>query len=132
MQNGDRIEFDFLADTPMTVARFVELANRHYYDGLTLHRFVANFVVQGGSPGASEYVGDYRFMRDELGRASHLRGAVGISTRGRDTGDAQIFLDLVDLPRLDHDYTVFAYVQSGLDAMDRVLEGAVITSVVLR
>jgi cyclophilin family peptidyl-prolyl cis-trans isomerase len=49
-------------------------------------------------------------MRDELGRVPHLRGSVGISTRGRDTGDAQIFIDLLDLPRLDHDYTVFATV----------------------
>ena len=50
-------------------------------------------------------------------------GAVGISTRGRDTGDAQIFIDLVDNPRLDHDYTVFAQVLNGIDVVDRILEG---------
>lgn len=132
MQNGDRIELELLADTPMTVARFASLASQGYYDGLTFHRFVSNFVVQGGSPGASEYVGDARFMRDELGRSPHLRGAVGISTRGHDTGDAQIFFDLVDLPRLDHDYTVFAYIRSGLASIDRILEGATIASIVAR
>ena len=55
-----------------------------------------------------------------------MRGAVGISTRGRDTGDAQIFIDLVDNPRLDHDYTVFAQVLNGIDVVDQILEGDVI------
>ena len=60
------------------------------------------------------------------GQWPHVRGAVGISTRGRDTGDAQIFIDLVDNPRLDHDYTVFAQVLNGIDVVDRILEGDVI------
>src|SRR5438067_1354390 len=80
-----------------------------YYDGLTFHRVLPNFVIQGGSPGANEYVGDGPFMRDEVGR-SNTRGTVGISTRGRDTGDAQIFINLVDNQRLDHEYTVIAEV----------------------
>ncbi len=66
------------------------------------------------------------FMRDELGSWPHVRGAVGISTRGRDTGDAQIFIDLVDNPRLDHDYTVFAQVLNGIEVVDRIVEGDVI------
>jgi cyclophilin family peptidyl-prolyl cis-trans isomerase/HEAT repeat protein len=131
MADGSRVELDLLVDAaPMSVARFVQLARAGHYDGLTFHRVVANFVVQGGSPDANEYSGDARFMRDELGREPHLRGSVGISTRGRDTGDGQIFIDLVDLPRLDHDYTVFARVRTGMDAVDHWLEGAVIRSVV--
>jgi cyclophilin family peptidyl-prolyl cis-trans isomerase len=131
MADGNRVELELLRDVaPMSVARFVALARAGHYDGLTFHRVVANFVVQGGSPDANEYSGDARFMRDELGREPHLRGSVGISTRGRDTGDGQIFIDLVDLPRLDHDYTVFARVRSGMDAVDHWLEGAVIRSVV--
>ena len=85
-----------------------------------------NFVIQGGSPGANEYIGDATFMRDEVGLWPHVRGAVGISTRGRDTGDAQIFIDLVDNPRLDHDYTVFAQVLNGIEVVDQILEGDVI------
>jgi cyclophilin family peptidyl-prolyl cis-trans isomerase len=54
---------------------------------------------------------------------------VGISTRGRDTGDAQIFIDTVDNPRLDHEYTVFAQVLSGIEMVDRILEGDVIERV---
>ncbi len=75
------------------------------------------------SPGANEYVGAPRYMRDEPGTTPHLRGAVGISTRGHDTGDGQIFIDLVDLPGLDRDYTVFARVTSGMEVADRVTRG---------
>jgi peptidyl-prolyl cis-trans isomerase B (cyclophilin B) len=116
-------------EAPATVLRFAQLAERGYYNGLTIHRVAPNFVLQGGSPDANEYVGQPDHMRDEVGLWPHVRGAVGISTRGRDTGDAQIFFDLVDNPRLDHEFTVFAQVLAGLDAMDRVLEGDVIDSV---
>jgi peptidyl-prolyl cis-trans isomerase B (cyclophilin B) len=119
----------FPDDAPATVARFVSLAQRGYYNGLTFHRVATNFVIQGGSPGANEYVGADRFMRDELGVRSHTRGTLGISTRGRDTGDAQIFVNLIDNFRLDHDYTVFAEVVRGLEVVDDVLEGAVIARV---
>ena len=77
-----------------------------------------NFVIQGGGPNANEYCGDCPFARDEVGLVQHERGTVGISTRGRDTGDSQIFINLVDTPRLDHDYTVFAYVCDGMEVVD--------------
>ena len=133
MAGGGIMEMELYPEQAgVTVARFVALARAGYYDGLTFHRVVPNFVVQGGSPGANEYVGDARYMRDETGPvASHVRGAVGISTRGRDTGDAQIFIDLVDVPRLDHDYTVFGKVIAGLDVLDRILEGARIERVTI-
>ena len=119
----------FTAQAPAAVLRFARLAEAGYYNGLTFHRVVPNFVIQGGSPGATEYSGDARFMRDEVGRWPHVRGAVGVSTRGRDTGDAQIFVDLIDNPRLDHDYTVFAQVLNGIEVVDQVLEGDVIERV---
>jgi peptidyl-prolyl cis-trans isomerase B (cyclophilin B) len=116
----------FTAEAPATVLHFVELAESGYYNGLTFHRLVPNFVAQGGSPGADEYAGDTEFMRDEVGLWPHVRGGIGISTRGRDTGDAQIFIDLLDNPRLDHAYTVFAQVLSGIEVVDRLLEGDII------
>jgi cyclophilin family peptidyl-prolyl cis-trans isomerase/HEAT repeat protein len=115
---------------PVTVARFAALVTQRFYNDRTFHRVVPNFVVQGGSPAANEYMGTTRYMRDEVGpQASHLRGAVGISTRGGDTGDGQLFIDLVDVPRLDRDYTVFAYVTQGMEFIDRLLEGAKIVSI---
>ena len=71
----------------------------------------------------NEYVGDGPFMRDELDGPGHERGTVGISTRGRDTGDAQWFVNLVDNVRLDPDYTVFASVESGMEVVDAIVEG---------
>jgi cyclophilin family peptidyl-prolyl cis-trans isomerase len=120
----DSIDIELRPDqAPASVVRVVTLASRGWYNGLTWHRIVPNFVIQGGSPDANEYSGDAAFMRDELGLLSHTRGAVGISTRGRDTGDAQLFIDLVDNWRLDHDYTVIGYVVRGMEVLDRVAEG---------
>ena len=99
----------------MMLARQIGLeAAGLYAAAWTLGGLYVNFVVQGGSPGASEYVGDARYMRDEVSSLSHERGTVGISTRGRDTGDAQWFINMVDNPRLDHEHTVFAQVLNGL------------------
>ena len=114
---------------PLAAIRIARRAGEGYYNGLTFHRIAPNFVIQGGSPGANEYMGEPFYMRDEPGL--HLRGTVGISTRGRDTGDAQIFVNLIDSPRLDHIYTVFATVVSGMDVVDGTLEGDVIERVEL-
>jgi cyclophilin family peptidyl-prolyl cis-trans isomerase len=130
MRDGGAFDLALLADqAPQTVIRFAELASAGYYDGLTFHRVEPNFVVQAGSPGASEYVGDRQFMNDEVGRWPHTRGAVGLSTRGRDTGDAQFFVDLVDNPRLDHEYTVFAHVLDGMQVVDAIVEGDAIARI---
>ena len=133
MASGDTIDAALLTDeAPLTVARIARLARRGYYDGLTFHRVALNFVIQGGSPGANEYAGDGPYMRDELTAHSHERGTFGISTRGRDTGDAQLFVNLVDNPRLDYNYTVWARVTRGLDAIDRIGEGDVIRRLEIR
>jgi cyclophilin family peptidyl-prolyl cis-trans isomerase len=117
-------------EAPVTVAVFAKLAESGQYNGLTFHRIVPNFVIQGGSPGADEYDGRSReFMRDELGFARNARGSMGISTRGRDTGDAQIYFNSADNFRLDRDYTVFASILEGMSVMDRVEEGDVIDRV---
>jgi cyclophilin family peptidyl-prolyl cis-trans isomerase len=119
-------------EAPVTSATFARLAENGYYNGLTIHRIVPNFVVQGGSPGANEYVGIGEFMRDELGLASNVRGTVGLSTRGRDTGDAQFYINLVDNFRLDHNYTVFAQITDGIENIDKIQEGDVIESIEIR
>ncbi len=120
-------------EAPVTVAAFAALADEGRFDGLTFHRFAANFVIQGGSPGANEMDGaTSQFLRDEVGITSHLRGTLGISTRGHDTGDGQIFVNLVDNFRLDHQYTVFARVIDGMPVVDRILEGDVMTSITIQ
>lgn len=122
--------FDIALDVdaaPLSSIRIARRASEGYYNGLTFHRMAPNFVIQGGSPGANEYTGDALFMRDEVGL--HYRGTVGVSTRGHDTGDAQMFVNLVDSYRLDHLYTVFGSVVAGMDVVDNILEGDVIERV---
>lgn len=114
---------------PMMAARILALANKKYYNGLTWHRVEHDFVIQGGSPGANEYVGLAQAMRDELGTVPHVRGTVGMSTRGHDTGDAQWFVNLRDNVRLNRDYTVFGAIIEGIDVVDGILEGDVIASI---
>jgi len=114
---------------PMMAARILALARAGYYTGLTWHRVEHDFVIQGGSPGANEYVGLAQFLRDELGTVPHVRGTVGMSTRGHDTGDAQWFVNLKDNIRLGPDYTVFAEVVEGMNVVDGILEGDAIQSI---
>ncbi len=124
MKNGGTFTLALLTwQAPVTVAGFVRLVECGYYNGLTFHRVEPNFVVQGGSPGANEYAGYGRFMRDEVGLASNARGSVGLSTRGRNTGDGQWYVNMADNARLDHSYTVFAMVVNGMDVVDSILEG---------
>jgi cyclophilin family peptidyl-prolyl cis-trans isomerase/HEAT repeat protein len=134
MEDGREIPIDLdVTNAPLTTVRFLRLANANYYDGLTFHRVVPNFVIQGGSPGANEYMGDGPFMRDEISTRTHGRGTIGISTRGRDTGDAQIFVNLVPNHRLDFEYTVFGSIGTGaMDAVDQIGEGDRIKDVIFR
>jgi len=130
LDDGNTIRLALLVhEAPIAVARFATLARSGYYDRLTFHRVEPLFVVQGGSPGANEYMGADRFLRDEIGLEHHTAGAVGLSTRGRDTGDGQIFIDLTDQYRLDYSYTVFARV-TDTSPLDRILEGARIVRIV--
>lgn len=125
LASGRTIRFTLMPSVaPLTSVRFLRLARSGYFNGLTFHRVVPNFVVQGGSPGANEYAGDSLYLRDEIGEAAHVPGAIGLSTRGRDTGDAQFFVDLVDIPRLDFDYTVFGQVDpTTMDVLETIAEG---------
>ncbi|HJS73544.1 MAG TPA: peptidylprolyl isomerase [Vicinamibacteria bacterium] len=132
MKEAGSFIIEILPDVaPLTAARFAKLAESGYYRGLTFHRIVPNFVIQGGSPGANEYVGTPGYLRDEVSNLSHLRGTLGISTRGRDTGDSQIFVNLVDNYRLDHNYTVFARVIEGMENVDSIQEGDVFEHIVI-
>lgn len=144
LASGKRFGISFRISTaPMTVTRFKRLVRENYYDGLTFHRVVPNFVVQGGSPGANEYAGADPYIRDEIG-APNQAYAVGLSTRGRDTGDGQFFINLIDNDRLNDDYTVFGRVCEilqpgsptlpgpGKEAVDSILEGDRIHSIALQ
>jgi len=115
---------------PIMVARILELVRINYFNGGDWHRVEHDFVIQGAGHGSNEYVSLLpSYFRDELGGMHHLRGSIGMSTRGHDTGDGQWFVNLKDNLRLDRDYTVFAEVVEGMDVVDRILEGDAISMV---
>jgi cyclophilin family peptidyl-prolyl cis-trans isomerase len=123
-------------DAPTNAARFVRLARAGAFDGLTFHRVAPFFVVQGPSPNANEYSApDGPFARDELG-VRNARATIGLSTRGRDTADGQIYINSVDNTWLDHEYTVMGMIEmatlkAGLPIFDTMQEGARIRRVTI-
>jgi cyclophilin family peptidyl-prolyl cis-trans isomerase len=105
---------------PIHVASFLRLVEKGFYDGLEWHRVVSNFVVQGGDPRGDGWGGAGYTLRDEIGPMEFLRGAVGMPKSGKDTGSCQIFITQVPTPHLEGNYTVFGYVVSGMDVVDRL------------
>lgn len=123
LAGGRTFDITLLPSTaPLTSVTFMRLAEGRYYDDRPFHRVVPNFVVQG--PGDGEYTRLQHYARDERGDVLHRRGTVGLSTRGRDTGDMQFFINLVDNPRLDHEYTVFGRVsEEHMEIVEGIVEG---------
>ena len=116
---------------PRTVANFVKLAGRKFYDGLTFHRVIQNFVVQAGCPRGDGW-GDPGYMiREEINSEKFAFGSLGMATSGRDTGGSQFFICLSGQPHLDGRYTVFGIVTDGWDALLSVELGDTIYSVTI-
>ena len=98
----------------------MKLVKSGFYDGLTWHRVVSNFVVQGGDPRGDGW-GDAGYsVRDEINPLRFDRGTVGMPKAGRDTGGCQIFISLIPTPHLDGLYTAFGQVVSGMEIVDRL------------
>lgn len=122
-----RIEIHLdVVDTPLTTRNFIELARRGFFDGLTFHRVVPGFVVQGGDPRGDGNGGPGYTLRCELTEGPFGRGAVGMALSGRDTGGSQFFITVAPTPHLDGEYTLFGRVASGMDVVDRLRPGDVI------
>jgi len=112
-------------EAPATVLRFARLAESGYYNGLTIDRVLPNFVVQTRGASPDDPAVEATFPREELSAWPHVRGVVAASAiPGRSA--AELFIDLVDNPRFDHQYTAFAQALNGLDVIDALLEGDVI------
>ena len=123
-----RIELAVI-DAPRTVANFVALAGRGFFDGIAWHRIVPDFVAQVGDPRGDGEGGPGYTIRDELNQRPYLRGAVGMALDWRDTGGSQFFVTLSPQPHLDARYTVFGHVVAGMDVVDRLEPWDRITSV---
>ena len=125
------IRVELLADkAPLTVANFVNLARRGFYDGLAFHRVIPDFMIQGGCPEGSGRGGPgYRF-EDETGNGvGHERGVLSMANAGPNTNGSQFFITHVATPWLDGKHTVFGKVVEGLDVVDAIAQGDAIHSV---
>ena len=107
-------------DAPRTVANFIALVRRAYFNGVSLHRVVPDFVVQDGDPRGDGEGGPGYTIRDELNQRPYLRGTVGMALDWADTGGSQFFITHSPQPHLDGRYTVFGQVVSGMDVVDRL------------
>jgi peptidyl-prolyl cis-trans isomerase B (cyclophilin B) len=115
---------------PLTVANFVNLARRGFYDGLNFHRVIADFMVQGGCPEGSGRGGPgYRFEDETSNGVRHERGVLSMANAGPNTNGSQFFITHVATPWLDGKHTVFGKVIEGLDVVDAVRQGDTIKSV---
>ena len=106
-------------DAPLTVENFITLARKGFFNGLSVHRVVPDFVVQDGDPRGDGEGGPGYTIRDELNERPYLRGTVGMALDWADTGGSQFFITHSPQPHLDAKYTVFGRVIAGMDVVDR-------------
>jgi HEAT repeat protein/cyclophilin family peptidyl-prolyl cis-trans isomerase len=119
-----------VVDAPLTAENFVALARKGYFNGLSVHRVVPDFVVQDGDPRGDGEGGPGYSIRDELNERPYLRGTVGMALDPwPDTGGSQYFIALSPQPHLDAKYTVFGRVVAGMEVVDQIRQWDVIRRV---
>ena len=125
----------FEKDAPNTVANFVKLAKEGFYDGLTFHRVIPDFVIQGGCPRGDGTGGPGYTIKCELNGDNqyHDRGVLSMAHAGRDTGGSQFFIchNRRNTAHLDRRHTCFGQVYEGLEVIDAIRQGDEIIKIVI-
>jgi cyclophilin family peptidyl-prolyl cis-trans isomerase/HEAT repeat protein len=117
-------------EAPLTVANFLRLVDRRFFDGHRWHRVVPNFVVQDGDPRGDGFGGPGGAIRDEINRMRYdIKPMLGMALSGPDTGSSQWFITLSPQPHLDGRYTVFGRAVGNVGALNRITQGDVIRTV---
>ena len=129
-----RVEF-YEKDAPITVQNFVDLSNKGFYDGLTFHRVIPNFVIQGGCPTGTGTGGPGYKIQCELEGENqyHDRGVLSMAHAGRNTGGSQFFIcySRTNTAHLDRNHTCFGKVVEGLEVIDTIRAGDKIEKIVI-
>lgn len=129
-----KIEF-YDDDAPNTVANFVKLAKEGYYDGLTFHRVIPNFVIQGGCPQGTGTGGPGYTIDCELDgeKQFHDRGVLSMAHAGRNTGGSQFFIchSRENTAHLDRNHTCFGKVVEGVEVVDDIRQGDKMLQVII-
>jgi peptidyl-prolyl cis-trans isomerase B (cyclophilin B) len=131
LDDGNTIDIAFYPqDAPKTVENFVTLAKKGFYNGLTFHRVVPDFVVQGGCPKGDGTGGPGYTIPAEFNSKKHLRGTVAMArSQHPDSAGSQFYICYGATPHLDRNYTVFGQVTSGMEHVDRIKQGDRMTTV---
>ena len=127
------IRIELAADrAPLTVANFVNLAQRGFYNGLSFHRVIPDFMIQGGCPKGTGTGGPgYRFEDETNNGVAHERGVLSMANAGPNTNGSQFFITHIKTDWLDGRHTVFGKVLEGLEVVDAVKQGDAIKSVTI-
>jgi cyclophilin family peptidyl-prolyl cis-trans isomerase len=120
--NHGRVEIElFDEDAPKTVENFRTLAGRGFYDGLTFHRVIPDFMIQGGDPSGDGTGGPGYTFEDEPNEHRVIRGSLAMANAGPNTNGSQFFVVTAEeCPWLDGKHTVFGRVTDGMDVVDRI------------
>jgi len=131
LDKGGEIRMEFYPeDAPRTVENFVTLAKKGFYDGLTFHRVVPGFVVQGGDPRGTGTGGPGYTIKAEFNKRKHVRGTLAMArAQDPDSAGSQFYITFGPQPRLDGSYTVFGQVISGMEHVDNIQIGDKMKSV---
>ncbi|HAS44556.1 MAG TPA: hypothetical protein DCS93_29020 [Microscillaceae bacterium] len=121
----------FVNESPVSVATFVDLIKKGFYDGKTFHRVIANFVAQGGCPRGDGFGGLDYSITSEFAPLNYGTGYVGLASAGKDTESCQWFITHSPTPHLDGNYTIFAKVVEGMNVVHKIMIGDKIESVKL-
>jgi len=125
----------FAEDAPKTVENFIKLSKEGFYDGLTFHRVLPDFVIQGGCPTGDGTGGPGYSIKCETSGANqyHDRGVLSMAHAGKDTGGSQFFIchSRTNTSHLDRVHTVFGKVYEGLDVIDKIQQGDTIEKIVI-
>ena len=119
------------AEAPTTVNNFVALARDGYYDGVTFHRVVPRFVIQGGDPTGTGSGGPGYQFQDEAVNRPYKAGTVAMANAGPNTNGSQFFICLEDQPGLPPNYTIFGDTVTGMDVVRNIRVGDVMQSVTI-
>ncbi|MBC5805890.1 MAG: peptidyl-prolyl cis-trans isomerase [Candidatus Eremiobacter antarcticus] len=127
---GDIVFSFYPDDAPLTVASFIKLARGRFYDGLTFHRVVPGFVIQGGCPEGTGSGGPGYQLKAEFNARSHVAGTVAMArSQSPDSAGSQFYICLEDATFLDKQYTVFGQVTAGMDVVKQIKVGDVMTKI---
>ena len=117
------IDVELFADrAPKTVANFVKLAQKKFFDGLTFHRVIPDFMIQGGCPKGDGTGGPGYEIEDEFGQGlkHSTPGMLSMANAGPDTGGSQFFITLAPTPWLDGHHAIFGKVAKGMDVVQKI------------